>query len=176
MIGGASQIPQARHALGELLGHDRIVDSGPCRPMTAVARGAAICAASLDGELGDDRDFSLGTSYDLGTAVSAGEREGFGAIIRRNATLPAEGSADFYPHAPGALFVRVPVIEGEVGYSADSDRAFPLPNAELAGTRPVPIDTSVRVVEVHPAVTGNGELRGVVTRPFRTISRLGGTH
>ncbi|MFD4743942.1 Hsp70 family protein [Streptomyces rubiginosohelvolus] len=93
MIGGASQIPQARHAWGELLGHDRIVDSGPCRPMSAVARGAAICAASLDGELGDDRDFSLGTSYDLGTAVSAGEREGFRTIIRRNATLPAEGSA-----------------------------------------------------------------------------------
>ncbi len=104
--------------------------------MTAVARGAAICAASLDGELGDDRDFSLGTSYDLGTAVSAGEREGFRAIIRRNAALPAEGSADFYPHTPGALFVRVPVIEGEVGYSADSDRAFPLPTLNQPAPAP----------------------------------------
>ncbi|MET7920727.1 Hsp70 family protein [Streptomyces avermitilis] len=131
MIGGTSQIPQVRHALGELLGHDRIVDSGLCRPMTAVARGAAIYAASLDGELGDDKDFSLVTSYDLGTAVSAGERKGFRAIIRRNATLPAEGSANFYPDTPGASFVRVPVIEGEVGYSADSDRAFPLSNIEV---------------------------------------------
>ncbi|MFJ9931201.1 hypothetical protein ACIRU5_34910 [Streptomyces misionensis] len=97
--------------MGEFLGHDRIVDSGLCRPMTAVARGAAIYATSLDGELGDDKDFSLVTSYDLGTAVSAGERKGFRAIIRRNATLPAEGSANFYPDTPGASFVRVPVIE-----------------------------------------------------------------
>ncbi|MFC7812978.1 Hsp70 family protein [Streptomyces olivaceus] len=131
MIGGTSQIPQVRHALGELLGHDRIVDSGLCRPMTAVARGAAIYAASLDGELGDDSDFSLVTSYDLGTAVSAGEQKGFRAIIRRNATLPAEGSANFYPDTPGASFVRVPVIEGEVGSRADSDRAFPLANIEV---------------------------------------------
>ncbi|MFB6668836.1 hypothetical protein [Streptomyces parvus] len=174
MIGGASQIPQARHALGELLGHDRIVDSVSAHDRRRPRR-SHLCGP-LDSELGDDRDFSLGTSYDLGTAVSAGEREGFRTTIRRNATLPAEGSADFYPHTPGALFVRVPLIEGEVGYSADSDRAFPLPNAELASARPVPIDTSVRVVEVHPAVTGNGESRGVVTRPCRTISRLGGTH
>ncbi len=99
--------------------------------MTAVARGAAIYAASLDGELGDDSDFSLVTSYDLGTAVSAGAQRGFRAIIRRNATLPAEGSANFYPDTPGASFVRVPVIEGEVGYPANSDRAFPLANIEV---------------------------------------------
>ncbi|MCX5529767.1 Hsp70 family protein [Streptomyces sp. NBC_00006] len=131
MIGGTSQIPQVRHALGELLGHDRIVDSHLCRPMTAVARGAAIYAASLDGELGDNSDFSLVTSYDLGTAVSAGEQRGFRAIIRRNATLPAEGSATFYPDTPGASSVRVPVIEGEVGCPADSDRSFPLARIEV---------------------------------------------
>jgi molecular chaperone DnaK (HSP70) len=131
MIGGTSQIPQVRHALGELLGHDRVVDSGLCRPMTAVARGAAIYAASLDGELGDDSDFSLVTSYDLGTAFSAGTQRGFRAIIHRNATLPAEGSQTFQPDKPGASAVRVPVIEGEVGYSADSDRAFPLAAIEV---------------------------------------------
>jgi molecular chaperone DnaK (HSP70) len=63
--------------------------------------------------------------------VSAGEQRGFRAIIRRNATLPAEGSANFYPDTPGASFVRVPVIEGEAGYTADSDRAFPLANIEV---------------------------------------------
>ncbi|WP_166028516.1 Hsp70 family protein [Streptomyces chilikensis] len=131
MIGGTSQIPQVRHALGELMGHDRIVDSGLCRPMTAVARGAAIYAASLDGDLGDDSDFSLVSSFDLGTAVSAGGQKGFRAIIRRNSTLPAEGSDNFYPDRPGASSVRVPVIEGEVGYTADSDRAFPLANIEV---------------------------------------------
>ncbi|GGW24517.1 hypothetical protein GCM10010381_04550 [Streptomyces xantholiticus] len=115
MIGGTSQIPQVRHALGELLGHDRIVDSGLCRPMTAVARGAAIYAASLDGELGDDSDFSLVTSGDLGPAVSTGEEKGFRAIIRRNATLLAEGSANFYPDTPRASMGWSPASRREYG-------------------------------------------------------------
>ncbi|MEU6543024.1 Hsp70 family protein [Streptomyces sp. NPDC046859] len=162
MIGGTSQIPQVRHALGELLGHDRIVDSGLCRPMTAVARGAAIYAASLDGELGDESDFSLVTSYDLGTAVSAGAQRGFRAIIQRNATLPAEGSATFYPDTPGASFVRVPVIEGEVGYPADSERSFPLANIEV----PLPSreqDPSRNKIEIRFRYNESGILRFTAT-------------
>ncbi|MFK4864229.1 Hsp70 family protein [Streptomyces sp. CSMPJR101] len=148
MIGGTSQIPQVRHAVGELLGHDRIVDSGLCRPMTAVARGAAIYAASLDGDLGDESDFSLVTSYDLGTAFGAAGQKGFRVIIRRNATLPAEGSSTFHPETPGASSVRVTVIEGEVGYPADSDRSFPLANIEV----PLPTreqDTGKNKIEIR---------------------------
>ncbi|MEU2490835.1 Hsp70 family protein [Streptomyces sp. NPDC007883] len=130
--------------------------------LTAVARGAAIYAASLDGELGDDSDFSLVTSYDLGTAVSAGEQKGFRAIIRRNATLPAEGSATFYPDTPRASYVRVPVIEGEVGYPADSDRAFPLANIEVElPTREQ--DTRRNTIEVKFRYNESGILRFTAT-------------
>ncbi|MFB6889313.1 Hsp70 family protein [Kitasatospora sp. NPDC056327] len=126
LIGGTSQIPLVRETLGRVLGHDRIVDPRLCRPMTAVARGAAIYAASLDGELNDLSDFSLVSNYDLGTAFNAGPERGFRSIIRRNATLPAEGTSAFQPSTPGAASVHVEIVEGESGYSADSDRAFPL--------------------------------------------------
>ncbi|MER5352068.1 Hsp70 family protein [Kitasatospora sp. NPDC002551] len=126
LIGGTSQIPLVRETLGRVLGHDRIVDPRLCRPMTAVARGAAIYAASLDGELNDLSDFSLVSNYDLGAAFNAGRERGLRSIIRRNATLPAEGTSAFQPSAPGATSVHVEIVEGEYGYSADSGRAFPL--------------------------------------------------
>ncbi|MFE7558648.1 Hsp70 family protein [Kitasatospora sp. NPDC057500] len=126
LIGGTSQIPLVRETLGRVLGHDRIVDPRLCRPMTAVARGAAIYAASLDGELDELSDFSLVSNYDLGAAFNAGRERGLRSIIRRNATLPAEGTSAFQPSAPGATSVHVEIVEGEYGHSADSDRAFPL--------------------------------------------------
>ncbi|MFD8020805.1 Hsp70 family protein [Streptomyces lavendulae] len=165
LIGGTSQIPQVRHALGAVMGHDRIVDPGLCRPMTAVARGAAIYAASLDGALGDQEgggDFSLVTSYDLGTAVSAGKQRGFRQIIRRNATLPAEGTSTFQPDKPGASSVRVAVIEGEYGHAADSDRAFPLATIEV----PLPTaehDPSRNRIEVRFRYNESGILRFTAT-------------
>ncbi|WP_329316354.1 Hsp70 family protein [Streptomyces sp. NBC_01262] len=162
LIGGTSQIPQVRQALGAVMGHDRIVDPGLCRPMTAVARGAAIYAASLDGTRGDSGDFSLVTSYDLGTAVSAGRQRGFRPIIRRNATLPAEGTSTFYPDKPGASAVRVAVIEGEYGHAADSDRAFPLATIEV----PLPSaehDSKRNRIEVRFRYNESGILRFTAT-------------
>ncbi|MFC8620631.1 Hsp70 family protein [Streptomyces anulatus] len=50
MIGGSSQIPAVRAAVSEALDCE-LVDSALCDPMTAVAEGAAISAAAMDGEL-----------------------------------------------------------------------------------------------------------------------------
>ncbi|BBC30553.1 MULTISPECIES: Hsp70 family protein [Streptomyces] len=135
MIGGTSQIPEAREAVGTILGADRIVDPRLCHPMTAVARGAAIYSAALDNHLERDR-FSLVTNYDLGTAFDAGPRKGFFPIIERNRTLIARGEKTFPPAAPGATSVTVEVIEGEKGFPADSDRAFPLAQLEVKLPKP----------------------------------------
>lgn len=135
MIGGTSQIPEAREAVGRILGADRIIPAALCHPMTAVARGAAIYSAALDDP--DQRErFSLVTNYDLGTAFDAGPRKGFQPIIRRNRTLIARGERRFTPSRPNAVAVNVEIIEGEAGYPADSDRAFPLSSLEVRLPKP----------------------------------------
>ncbi|MFE2234137.1 Hsp70 family protein [Streptomyces sp. NPDC059442] len=135
MIGGTSQIPEARDAVANIFGSDRIIPPELCNPMTAVARGAAIYSAALDDPDHKDR-FSLVTSYDLGTAFAAGPRKGFQPVIRRNRTLAATGERRFIPSRPYASSVIVEIIEGEQGYPADSDRAFPLARLEVRLPRP----------------------------------------
>ncbi|MFH9550055.1 Hsp70 family protein [Streptomyces sp. NPDC017435] len=135
MIGGTSQIPEAREAVGSLLGADRIVDPGLCHPMTAVARGAAVYSAALDNHVDRER-FSLVTNYDLGTAIAGGARKGFVPIIKRNRTLAARGERRFTPARSNASSVKVEIVEGEAGYAADSDRAFPLGELEVRFPKP----------------------------------------
>lgn len=135
MIGGTSQIPEARDAVGSLLRADRIVDPGLCHPMTAVARGAAIYSAALDNHMDRER-FSLVTNYDLGTAIAGGARKGFVPIIKRNRTLAARGERRFTPARANAFSLKVEIVEGEAGYAADSDRAFPLGILEVRLPKP----------------------------------------
>ncbi|QFY12974.1 Hsp70 family protein [Nonomuraea phyllanthi] len=135
MIGGTSQVPEARDAVGRVLGEDRIVDPALCHPMTAVARGAAIYSAALD-DPSDRYRFSLVTNYDLGTAVAAGPHKGFKPIIKRNRTLIARGEQRFTPSKPDAVTLNVEVIEGEEGYPPDGERAFPLAHLQVRLPKP----------------------------------------
>lgn len=146
MIGGTSQIPEARDAVGRILGEDRIVDPGLCHPMTAVARGAAIYSAALD-DPDKYEQFTLVTAYALGTAFAAGARKGFRPIIKRNSTLIAKGEERFTPAKPGASSLNVEIVEGEEGYSADSDRAFPLSRLDVRLPKPerIPDDNAVLI-------------------------------
>jgi molecular chaperone DnaK (HSP70) len=135
MIGGTSQIPEARDAVGQILGRDRIVDPALCHPMTAVARGAAIYADALD-DPSKYEQFSMVTNYALGTAFAAGPRKGFRPIIKRNSTLVAKGEERFTPAKAGASSLNVEIIEGEEGHPADSDRAFPLAHLDVRLPKP----------------------------------------
>jgi molecular chaperone DnaK (HSP70) len=146
MIGGTSQIPEARDAVGNILGSDRIVDPELCHPMTAVARGAAIYSAALN-DPGRHKQFTLVTSHALGTAFAAGPRKGFRSIIKRNSTLVAHGEERFTPARHGASSLNVEIVEGEEGYPADSDRAFPLSRLTVKLPQPerVPEDNAILV-------------------------------
>ncbi|MEU9867400.1 Hsp70 family protein [Actinomadura sp. NPDC048021] len=146
MIGGTSQIPEARDAVGNILGSDRIVDPELCHPMTAVARGAAIYSAALN-DPGLHKQFTLVTSHALGTAFAAGPRKGFRSIIKRNSTLVAHGEERFTPARHGASSLNVEIVEGEEGYPADSDRAFPLSRLTVKLPQPerVPEDNAILV-------------------------------
>ncbi|MFF1357378.1 Hsp70 family protein [Streptomyces sp. NPDC058297] len=136
MIGGTSQIPLVRREVERALGRE-VVDAQLCKPMTAVARGAAITAAEIDG-LVPDTTISVATSHDLGLSFEAGGRRGFATLIPRYSTLPARGTRSAMPAVRGTSKVVLEIVEGDGKRAADDERTFPLARLEL----PVPQPTA----------------------------------
>ncbi|WP_225077827.1 Hsp70 family protein [Streptomyces sp. CoT10] len=134
MIGGTSQIPLVRQEVERSLGR-KVVDAQLCKPMTAVARGAAITAAEIDGLI-PETTISVATSHDLGLSFQAGERRGFATLIPRYSTLPARGSRSAMPAVSGASKVVLEIVEGDGQRVADDERTFPLARLELPVPQP----------------------------------------
>lgn len=135
MIGGTSQIPLVRREVERVLGK-AVVDARLCKPMTAVARGAAITAAEIDG-LVPETTISVATSHDLGLSFDAGGRQrGFATVIPRYSTLPARGTRSAMPAVRGASKVVLEIVEGDGKRAADDERTFPLARLELPVPQP----------------------------------------
>ncbi|MFF5840491.1 Hsp70 family protein [Streptomyces massasporeus] len=134
MIGGTSQIPLVRTEVERVLGA-AVVDSRLCKPMTAVARGAAITAAEIDGLI-PETTISVATSHDLGLSFEAGGRRGFAPLIPRYSTLPARGTRSAMPAVRGASKVVLEIVEGDGERAADDERTFPLARLELPVPQP----------------------------------------
>ncbi|MFI5616276.1 Hsp70 family protein [Streptomyces sp. NPDC051567] len=111
MIGGSSQIPAVRAAVSEALDCE-LVDTALCNPMTAVAEGAAICAAAMDGEL--KSIIRVVNTHALGTVTK--DREGgrrFSALIDRNQRLPQQRVKSYEPTRDNVSHLTVEVWEGD---------------------------------------------------------------
>ncbi|MFF4399087.1 Hsp70 family protein [Streptomyces sp. NPDC001480] len=134
MIGGTSQIPLVRREVERALGRE-VVDPRLCKPMTAVARGAAITAAEIDGLI-PQTTISVATSHDLGLSFEAGGRRGFATLIPRYSTLPARGTRSAMPAVRGASKVILEIVEGDGQRAADDERTFPLARLELPVPQP----------------------------------------
>ncbi|WP_326702576.1 Hsp70 family protein [Streptomyces cyaneofuscatus] len=134
MIGGTSQIPLVRREVERVLSRE-VVDARLCNPMTAVARGAAITAAEIDGLI-PDTTVSVATSHDLGLSFEAGGRRGFATVIPRYSTLPARGSSSAMPATRGASRVILEIVEGDGQRAADDERTYPLARLELRVPQP----------------------------------------
>lgn len=134
MIGGTSQIPLVRREVERVLGK-AVVDARLCKPMTAVARGAAITAAEIDG-LVPETTISVATSHDLGLSFEAGGRRGFATLVPRYSTLPARGTRSAMPAVRGASKVVLEIVEGDGKRAADDERTFPLARLELPVPQP----------------------------------------
>jgi molecular chaperone DnaK (HSP70) len=111
MIGGSSQIPAVRHAVAEALDCE-LVGADLCHPLTAVAEGAAICAAAMDGEL--KSIIRVVNTHALGTVTKDqyGKRE-FSALIDRNQRLPQQRKKSYQPSRDGVSKLTVEVWEGD---------------------------------------------------------------
>ena len=121
LIGDTSQVPLVRRRIEEILDAPA-VSTEVCEPLTAVARGAAIAAAILDGEL--DLDISVATTHDLGTVSKKNGGKTFSKIIPRNATLPRRETKRYTPTGWSAM--RVEVWEGDADQPLDDPENFKL--------------------------------------------------
>ncbi|WP_405731164.1 Hsp70 family protein [Streptomyces sp. NBC_01537] len=165
MIGGTSQIPLVRREVEQALDR-KVVDARLCNPMTAVARGAAITAAEIDG-LVPGTTISVAASHDLGLAFQAGGRRGFATLIPRYSTLPSRGSRSAMPTVRGASKVVLEIVEGDSARAADDERTFPLARLELPVPQP-DADPTANLFDVDYRYDRNGILK------VRVVLRHGG--
>ncbi|MFZ4207383.1 Hsp70 family protein [Streptomyces griseoincarnatus] len=130
MIGGSSQIPAVRDAVAEALDCELV---GPelCHPLTAVAEGAAICAAAMDGEL--KSIIRVVNTHALGTVTQDqyGRRE-FSALIGRNQRLPQQRKKSYQPSRDGVSKLTVEVWEGDPDRPVDHPDNVKLTELPLA--------------------------------------------
>jgi molecular chaperone DnaK (HSP70) len=128
MIGGTSQVPLVRRRVEDILDTDT-VSPEVCDPMTAVARGAAIAAAILDGEV--DSDLSVATTHALGTVSTKDGKRAFSEIIPRNATLPSRRSKTYNPVSDSARRIALEVWEGDPERPLDDQENFLLTEVKV---------------------------------------------
>ena len=112
MVGGSSKIPAVQAMLADLVGAepDTRID-----PMTAIAEGAAVADAILQGII-TDLQFFVGTEHALGTVVHGPSRPpegGFSVLIGRNTKYPAKATDSYMPANDFQEEVDVEVIEGD---------------------------------------------------------------
>lgn len=112
MVGGSSKIPSVQAMIADLVGTepDTRID-----PMTAIAEGAAIADAILQGII-TDLQFFVGTEHALGTVVhnsSDPPEGGFSVLIGRNTKYPAKATDGYVPGNDFQEEVNVEVIEGD---------------------------------------------------------------
>jgi molecular chaperone DnaK len=112
MVGGSAKIPAVQAMIADLVGTepDTRID-----PMTAIAEGAAIADAILQGIIAD-LQFFVGTEHALGTVVhNPGDppEGGFSVLIGRNTKYPAKAADSYVPGHDLQEAVNIEVIEGD---------------------------------------------------------------
>jgi molecular chaperone DnaK len=112
MVGGSSKIPAMQAMIADLVGTepDARID-----PMTAIAEGAAVADAILQGII-TDLQFFVGTEHALGTVVhNPGDppEGGFSVLIGRNTKYPAKATDSYVPAVDFAEELEIQVIEGD---------------------------------------------------------------
>jgi molecular chaperone DnaK len=132
LVGGTTRIPLVRRVLAEKLGPDELiaVPETVFNPMTAVARGAAIYAARLDGAK-TDLELAVTTHYDLAVRGKEGRDRKLRAVIGTNRVLPAEGSRRLYAeHKSSGAHVRI--YEGDARLEPENENNILLTELFLA--------------------------------------------
>jgi len=146
MVGGPTRMPIVQKTLEEYLG--KKIEGG-VDPMEAVAKGAAIQAGVLGGEVKDVLLLDV-TPLTLGIETLGGVRT---ALIERNTTVPTSKTQVFSTATDNQTSVEIHVLQGERPMATDNKS---LGRFTLDGIPPAP--RGVPQVEVMFDIDANGIL------------------
>ncbi len=146
LIGGATKVPAVREKFASIFGSEKIV--GGVDPMTAVAVGAGIYAAVLDGRIKDEALLIDVIPLSLGVRIKGGLMS---KIIPRNTPIPTKASRMFTTVEDFQTEVEVEVYQGEREFVEDN---VYLGKLLLKGIPPAP--AGVPKIEVTFEVDENG--------------------
>jgi molecular chaperone DnaK len=110
LVGGQSRMPFIREILEEMFGARKIAKDGP-KPELAVALGAAIRAAELDGRI-KPNVMQMLVPASIGIRVAGGT---FHAVVKRGEAYPVRRERKLRPANPEQTNIELIVLQGEDG-------------------------------------------------------------